>query len=1800
MSANGKKERDKAKLSAEHASTRQLVNEADKLINPNNEEMGETEEAANQPVDETDGHSGAIPQVEMEPQQQQQELLDIDLDDNTEESDLLKDEDIAENEVFNFDNMDESEILGTSSGEAPGAQPQSTDVPLKPGGENPMDQTTASHVEQPSGRTEREIPKQPTTDVEQGAQQNPKAPTTPELVTQPGQTASQSSPTSAVLTKSAVIKRRLLPDLPTFEIPDENMQARGKGAYGSTSHHERGRSISSDRAHAPPTPQTPHRSQSIVSRPISMVIIPPTQPLPGLACQSTEADKNTPRTEKLGNHPSNIAWRKLEMGESDSDRTQRNVFDLEALARGKYLYNVMDNQESPDQQMELHMQNWYRRTGGVDDTQVSEEHTDRLAHIKEYGVNIIRPQQPPTEWVQHTIQDTATCCHITGTELSRWNQPVLVEREIPPTGARDGSVLPQAAPYLSDSKQSATLRLEKALNKGILPEVQKQMAIEYGLARPGTIIMADAPEASSIAAFMGVPSRVPEPLAMIIPFVHPFTEKSEVMIPGKKEWTPTDQVAQTRYRETRDGAVFTWELQHLALLCAMDPEYEEIGSKRKQMVQKYETILKPSSVEPVHTRNGGQNEDYPPLPCNEFGTGSVLPRHQRITAKKLMNTMSFDGFMPYPDTPVPPYSSGDQLRTYWKYMKESRPEAQWAKHFVNIPVIQEQLKDLFRKESTNMMTMSPKVADWWITDMMHKYGVDEAVNKTDMRIDKRRVIAMYMGHPGEYTVSWPNAVQRYTEGIARHLKVIMEVHHHRTEGEVLNASEHIKRERQIDGYVSATVLWGDQIKLEKGSDTPKAQKLLDTMVTTLQNQPGSGKEKQITGSVQKIVHMYFQYMIGYVPALLRAEPWSDDTAKWSPHQIQALQSIYPVAFVYMTLRGQAHVLWIGAMMRPNHKRLEANAEVLANLQLDMPAGTAHDYEIATMTIWASLTETSRALTRSGMCQLGPYNICFEALGNKLLCEKEDKGTGKEGKGKLVKAARLIEVTVMGARDHSIPIAADQATERVSHFLKQKGETSLDYLDLEDKSQSMHMASWNYLLNPDISTKLRRAMALAIGVMDSVAIWAHTCNQWYREGPNMFTALRRTMDVMKETVHRGYRFTDMATIRAVDPLWDWALEEQDNRMLLFGRQPPWEDTLKTFTNEVVTEPQTVESEVWSTFLSAAKTYIEQELDRALMSAEEMGKYAQATPLTRQMVTEYCVEARTEVHHTLVALLQTHRHVVQHNMVKANKTVFFSWNGKMKNVLMNLSHTFYLNINSQLQDWVLQPPLTPMGLSQAKDWVVNPVAAPQRMAAQAVRADLLKWDFFLPTRPQNLIEDTTLGNIGMTVWHPQLVVTDRQPRGATARPRRFQSVTIDDPSVWGDVLRRQIDKDTKQLPRAVAQNHLTRYPYVPTGPWTQPLMTRDITQVRNGSAEPTPFQLEDSKDILAYFMATHAVPLAPIHDCEIHGAWAEMTACFNENFRKHHNDWVAKLQPHGGYEQWANTEYREKHTHDLFLGGKVLPTKKMKRTTYWTREGLMADWCPHDGVWQRTTDRCQAALQEATTQHTIPEIPMHTMTGVIMSEEGQYAELRSCEDRRMTVLQQRLKAVHKMWTSERIKKKSEELAYNVLEGTLLWTAFIKKRKEPALLRCINNPVHPHIPGTAHQFADRDAMYPNVWTDPMVYGQMATPVLSALQQLRPRTTRPREHTAHLEEHMPLNQAERASMSTNARDVSEADSLLLRRIEPSLAQDLTEIGRTPTMTELVNLITPESRIALQQRMRQWMTICMVSYAQTKFWDFI
>ena len=167
MSANGKKERDKDKLSAEQDSTRQLVNEADKLINPNNEEMGETEEAANQPVDETDGHSGAIPQVEMEPQQQQQELLDIDLDDNTEESDLLKDEDIADGDEFNFDNMDESEILGTSSGEAPGAQPQSTDVPLKPGGENPMDQTTASHVEQPSGRTEHGNPTQPTTDVEQ-------------------------------------------------------------------------------------------------------------------------------------------------------------------------------------------------------------------------------------------------------------------------------------------------------------------------------------------------------------------------------------------------------------------------------------------------------------------------------------------------------------------------------------------------------------------------------------------------------------------------------------------------------------------------------------------------------------------------------------------------------------------------------------------------------------------------------------------------------------------------------------------------------------------------------------------------------------------------------------------------------------------------------------------------------------------------------------------------------------------------------------------------------------------------------------------------------------------------------------------------------------------------------------------------------------------------------------------------------------------------------------------------------------------------------------------------------------------------------------------------------------------------------------------------------------------------------------------------------------------------------------------------------------------------------------------------
>ena len=358
---------------------------------------------------------------------------------------------------------------------------------------------------------------------------------------------STSTPLPATTTKSTIMKEeglaKAVPDVFSFVEPETPAQDPSQQA--GRRQRDRARSSSTNRGPTPPTPRhTSPRAQSAQGGRRA-------EPLIGLKCKPLEVDK-TRRQIRLNTHTATAKeWQETEM--SEPAMAAYRLADINKLSRSRYELNMDSNVEQPDQEMEAGMQQWFQETGGIDTVYVNAQQTKRLTHVEKHGVNITRSQQDPPGMNRQTIHDRITCCTTTATELSRWDHTVKVSRQAPPTHARQESLLPQA-PDFPHSSQTDQRTPTRRMEDGVIPEMNMDLALQIGFARPTTIIRQDMTEGDSMAQFLRPPIRCPDSLSLVVPFVHPMTPDSDVKLHCTEEWPPLDKIAQTRYRADRNNS----------------------------------------------------------------------------------------------------------------------------------------------------------------------------------------------------------------------------------------------------------------------------------------------------------------------------------------------------------------------------------------------------------------------------------------------------------------------------------------------------------------------------------------------------------------------------------------------------------------------------------------------------------------------------------------------------------------------------------------------------------------------------------------------------------------------------------------------------------------------------------------------------------------------------------------------------------------------------------------------------------------------------------------------------------------------------------------------------------------------------------------------------------------------------------------------------------------------------------------------------------------------------------------------
>ena len=1463
------------------------------------------------------------------------------------------------------------------------------------------------------------------------------------------------------------------------------------------------------------------------------------------------------------------------------------------MTKGLFQHNIEQWQDNPSEAEKAKVRDWVNRQGTTAalDQDRSESMENAEITVKYHaGMAKIGATVPPAEDpFPRGLVSEETCCEVTGTALAVWNEPYKVPNVEIKIEERYPSHVTPSPPYLTMDLGDGEITVDMRRHWGVMKDrLSAEDEIDSGATRPGTFGNNDMKELASETTGVQTIRKFksndgwPHPEGMLLPFTYPTTAEARNKKSTARQWDERNKSA--RYRLHRTKQVFTMEVENTAIFEEVDAE---VCRARAQLP--WDTDLQTDDAFGEMVRRP-ENEGFldpkwaAVLPFTEF---QMENPNMWMSAEKLMNPLAPEGWEPYTDTPLPPYPTTQRALAKWPKATQANDDP--VRKLWCPPITIEQLGAKWQLEGMLPIDAEPEIFKAYFDETL-KYAQHATILQTDYEVDFAKWTRMYKGCPSDYNTSWPTANHLATEGLGRQMLQTLEIQHHRTLKEIENGVKHIKLEREIGGFVTAHPIWEPLFVPRKETEEYKtsiAQQFNDH-VRHVTGQRTKTNTLALGVTTSEMMYDYIIRKLGYVPDYLRGKPWDDEWMNWTKEQLDGIVDHYPVAFVFVTLRGQANVFWLANMFVQNSIRTEPVAKIWQDLQLipDNEDTPKKENRIYTFTVWESLVQLRTALIKSTAGAMGPLNVDFAQIGTGILGrikpEKKD--------ARLTKALPppvIVTMTLLTKCDYAL-YHSEKAQHQAKAHLKQTNHARLDWAEFtyppptETHDTFPSEDEWKYALHPRKTSCMKMTIAKGIAMMDCMVIWAYTSDKWYRsDKDDIYTTLQKTIDVMKETIDRAYRVDDIATIDSVVPKYDWRVSKDDARYKQFGRSEPWTNKMSRILKTMQHSSYRRETKTLEIFLAAAKKYINNELKRTMEHSIQFAIQTE-TVVTRQIVTEHCIRTRMELHKGLLAILQASRNTVQQGELGQGN---FSFNGMLTEMVMNLSHMFYLNINSQLQDWVRHTPLTPNGLRKAEYSIVDVMAAPRRVATQAERAVTMSWSHFTPTKPAWLVEDSTKRAHHTTMWHPAVFVTSRVHNGRVM----FAMVDVDDRQILMERVSRKltIDMDEPEMIQPVLIDFMQRYYFQLPMLQTSPIAKREVIREREQD-DKTDARIRLTQNRLAEFFAFHGVPKAPTHDAEIGSAYNEVLMDLNRQMKDTYNEGI-QVTTAGGF-QLYHTQRMEsvmKKKRDasgqlvdrsLFRSHAVVAWTDQPRPTQWSEEGLI----PSMGMWHTMTMRSMSRIYDviltnlAETMKYRKQFPYVVAPTTFRSEALQGSERKEMNRLRLAQLEERLKAFDD----------EANCQWDVIYGT------VQRKGQPAgpqiifsRMRAIANGARKHVPLTPHQFIGNNRA-PNMYVDILPWGDKGRTVLSVLSQLAPRRTRPEAHTADMARLHALTECEKATFGLKARKLSMMDNQMMDQTYRDRYGELEAQMNQPE-GNLTGIMTLESASALKQLMKpKWETL--------------
>ena len=977
------------------------------------------------------------------------------------------------------------------------------------------------------------------------------------------------------------------------------------------------------------------------------------------------------------------------------------------------------------------------------------------------------------------------------------------------------------------------------------------------------------------------------------------------------------------------------------------------------------------------------------------------------------------------------------------------------------------------------------------------------------KITQNLVIKYLGGGQSPYTQPLTSAVSRIMDGLARPLGTVL---HHtiaRTWTEAQAIVEHLKQEIDQYGFHIGSVQW---TKLADWGNTK------DELIICLREMSQCKSDTVI--DMRLAMNELFLKTMGYVPYYANNMSWDITKTDWSQN-IKAMTEPYPMSFTFTTLRGTCHTITLAALTATNSRADEVRMDALRTLKI-LNALKDDQTQTPTFIIWENLRDISTALSRWIALPMGADNISFQTLGTLILCS--DSADGWEPLETVMYARRLPRTNdllkVLILRDLNEELGRDlEKAERLTQTTRSWREARLSDGPLyAETTTDKPEIRWLDPLDVHLKDTLQTAQVKGVAIADAMLLIGHVVRDFYENAPTtprLFKLLAPAVELMKETVLRGYWHMHTATTYGA------VTQNIHQEETTYGMKPchtAWIQQIAEIARN--RDFNTEDRSIFHSFLHKGRQYMDEQTTKMV---NQMPDYMTTTPEpTKNSLINVMAIARGEVHITLTAMLQMSIDTFPYADVPRKGLHCFPQAG---HAISMMSHLFYLSLKARMTEMTLEPPLSMLSQEESRSWTVSPEAGEFRLAHQAITS--LETDplLFLAPRPSTAITLDTLGQHQCPNMEVPLLYTDRRV-GDNQSFHIFMSINTEHEVITAEkVLLATATPHTEPVP--MKETTLTAA-LITTVPFLLPMALMGETQQRltlqdalgKNEEQTTPNITPQAKRFME-FAATHMTEAACQRDADALSAMYELKTYKHELYRQAYEGWYTALTQFGCsqrtyYNNWAapGTPHEPYQFVKMYSPGEQI--KRPQRDTEFPYKWDQTDDMHADLIeanrWTVLNLRAARALLEGTAavsrnirEHTAA-YAVHTLK--LPNEELIGLRYESLTRRMKAAAEYTLNLVNASHTS--VDGSKEEWRFNIYDARLTrinqnHTYVTTSEEDNRTYTTTPYLALPRLVGRGHDhLEDNPVKLRNPYMDQLPFIEKGRPFVSVYQQIKPYATR------------------------------------------------------------------------------------------------